>query len=111
MHTPAPWNIALRTNFYKSDGIEVPLMQKIGVPVRFEAISIGGGEDNNQMAIVPLDSSSIANARLIASAPELLAALEAMLSAASAYGCDFSSNHPRETSAARAAIAKAKGAQ
>jgi len=51
-----------------------------------------------------------ANARLIAAAPELLAALEDLLWAVTGFG-DFEECYPEEVANARAAIIKATGAQ
>ena len=63
-HTPTPYSIGLRTNFYKADGSphEVALLNKIG-RIRFEAISIG--TESGQICLVPLDESSRENAAFI----------------------------------------------
>lgn len=52
-------------------------------------------------------NATIANANLIAAAPELLDALQAMLN--KAYKQNWNEQYPDEISAARAAIAKAIG--
>lgn len=92
-HTPGPWEVD-----------ENDLM-----------IFSAGGNGKRIADTMPHDEDDMpddewrANAVLIAAAPELLAALEAMLAAGSAYGCDFTQNNPRIAMQARAAIAKAKG--
>jgi len=80
-HTPGPWESGNgTTSIYGSDGKEV-------------ARRIWHGPQD--------DERSLANARLIAAAPELLAALQ--------YLCEVSHTDPRGFDAARAAIAKATG--
>lgn len=69
MRDRTPWSIGSRTNFYLVDPspMEKVAMVAAGLPLRFEAVSIGGEEDN-QVALVPLDESSVANAEFIVKA-------------------------------------------
>ncbi|WP_255478864.1 hypothetical protein [Pantoea sp. ME81] len=53
------------------------------------------------------DVDTLGNARLISAAPELLEALQAMLS--KAYKQNWNDNYPEEVEAAQAAISKALG--
>ena len=57
-----------------------------------------------------LSHASAANARLIAAAPETIDALQELLWAVTGFG-DFEAQYPQECANARAAIAKATGAQ
>jgi hypothetical protein len=63
-HTKEPWRIGVRKNNYKIEGSkeEMEILQRLG-KVSFEALSIG--MDEEQIAIIPLDESSEANARRI----------------------------------------------
>ena len=108
-HTPGPWKLETAKT---SCGI----CHKIGpFPFRPDRISHAcvyvdaASHDGSS----PVDQELLANARLIAAAPELLAALEAMMENKT---CNPSSMTPAERAAlwvshgkARAAIAKAKG--
>lgn len=97
-HTPGPWMIQSRDNDLLFDVVDSRTESKlIAGPFRHELPTVKG------------NSETIANARLIAAAPELLEALETIV-------CwqDVDSIGARLTSAqmltqARAAIAKAKG--
>lgn len=68
------WRVADKPNFYKVDGAEKDLLAPEAQ--RFEALSVGGGVNNVQIAIVPLDSSSRENAELIAKAPLMKSILD-----------------------------------
>jgi hypothetical protein len=71
-YTPGPWTIAPRKNKYRAipdDPEELQLVEKYGLD-KFEALSIG--TNSGQIAIVPLDESSLANATLISCTPLLL---------------------------------------
>lgn len=81
-HTPGPWTILNRG--YKSHVTDSDM--------RWNAEVVGPGHT--------------ANARLIAAAPDLLAALEILVFDCEAHGLDDNDAHLRE---ARAAIARAKG--
>ena len=92
-HTPGPWHLGLRTGQRYVYG---PLGEEIAGPSSFTA-----GPDE-----------TLANARLIASAPEILAALEQcafVLGECSVYREKLSDLFPVKLAAARAAILKAKG--
>ena len=71
-YTPGPWTIAPRKNKYRAipdDPEELQLAEKYGLD-KFEAISIG--TKSGQIAIIPLDESSLSNAILISCTPLLL---------------------------------------
>ena len=70
MRDRTPWSIGSRTNFYLVDPSprEKVAMVAAGLSLRFEAVSIGGGEEDNQVALVPLDESSVENAEFIVKA-------------------------------------------
>lgn len=81
-HTPGPWSRDKNDSLCSPDGRQVYVWNS----------GLGNSYRSDE---------TDANARLIAAAPELLEALEAMLPGAEAMGW--------ETSKARAAIAKARG--
>lgn len=88
-HTPGPWNDIFN-------------------------IANGIGIGNGQFRIAEVhntnDGEEIANAALIAAAPELLLALEALMTQIEVRGFELKSLIPSETrNAARAAVAKARG--
>lgn len=102
-HTPGPWIVSV--------GLTGKLEIETATPVRFNTITAGTPiicdvwrhEDAE-------DFSGLANARLIAAAPDLLKALRGMLAldAESLRGYD-DEDVSYEVRAARAAIAKAEG--
>lgn len=67
--TPGPWEVSGRRAVYQDVG-------KVFAP--FDAASVG--TVTGQVAIVPLDESSLANAHLIAAAPKMYEALATILS-------------------------------
>lgn len=77
--TPGPWQIGLKTSKYKVDEKHHLKLAALGLPNEFEALSIGGNFIG-QVALIPLDESSIENAQLIAAAPEMYEALIALWS-------------------------------
>lgn len=85
-HTPGPWTVVL--DEASADPLRV-----------FQDDGTGNGD---HIKLIAGDPESDANLRLIASAPELLAALKAVVSVADRDTDEFA--------AARAAIAKATGA-
>ncbi len=88
-HTPGPWYVTGRLTRYVEARIDGGLIQEVAACGPTEA---DGGYGPHQEA----------NARLIAAAPDLLEALEMLI--------EFPNTGPA-TSTARAAIAKATGAQ
>lgn len=91
-HTPGPWKAG-------SASVSAPETEdRLGLSVRIHG---GNGADNR------------ANARLIAAAPDLLAALEALLPMVAEWHAEFprhiGDKEPPAIQAARAAIAKATG--
>jgi hypothetical protein len=112
-HTPTPWLVRFDEDRYDSklsvleviDGSEASLNHPQGELVLARV---------NVSAFAPHMDEPLANARLIAAAPELLAALEAVTKAyvelvQSDYPPSWSAEKDSEVIAARAAIAKAKG--
>lgn len=91
-HTPGPW---------RADGL---LIKAIDHGKWFGIAKAGGSK-------LTIDGN-MANAALIAAAPELLAALEALHDATKYYFRDFERLHPSisgPVESARAALAKARG--
>jgi hypothetical protein len=86
-HTPGPWEIesTVSAHYIESEGCEVARVDLIG-------------------AIEGLENVDLPNARLIASAPEMLLALKALLRSRPSPG-------PIPWAQAEAAIAKATGGQ
>lgn len=97
MHTPGPWQ------FYADVPSTDPNWHIVTNASRMRVLANVHIEPGNEM--------DLANARLIAAAPELLTALMSMVSGATANEMFISSNgeNPR-LKQARAAIAKATGA-
>ena len=89
--TPGPWK----------DGIEIPLKAISCERAGFALVFINTGSPKRE-------EQAKANARLIASAPELLRALDDLLIAYCDPG-NQGSDHDDKVEAARAAIAKARG--
>lgn len=99
-HTPGPWEL---WNHAETDQIAVG--PKIGgVAVADVCIANGQGIVTHST----IDRGQ-ANARLIAAAPELLAALEILLPIVESLVLDGEKEHFQAQEEARAAIAKAKG--
>lgn len=92
-HTPGPWAVS-RNNAG-------------AIPLHFQPLEvIGRGGACCVAAKLGDGPEALANAHLIAAAPELLAACQALLAEAELHGLTDNDAHLRE---ARAAIAKAKG--
>lgn len=89
VHTPGPWRIADDSKLDPSIWHHLP--------------AIEGARGNMVASIAMSGPKGIANARLIAAAPELLAALQHALATEQAHGQDWQP----WAQAARAAIAKA----
>lgn len=102
-YTAGPWTIGVRLSRYQAMGSnprEIERLAALG-KVDFEAISIG--TESGQVALVPLDESTIENAMLMAAAPELLEALEMFVN------LDGRNRLCHVKEIARAAISKATG--
>ncbi len=86
-HTPGPWSIRPREIEYKPitpDNHEhKALIEEHGLDKPFKGISIG--TDKGQVAIIPLDESSRANADLIEKCPLILKALKDMIKSEKEY--------------------------
>ena len=93
-YTPGPWTRGYGNYVYRDDG-----SPRDGQSLIATCMPLNGAMDELQIAF--------ANARLIAAAPELLEALEDMLTL---MGPLDDVEHIRRKQAALAAIAKAKGA-
>jgi len=63
------WSVAPNKAFYNLDGEDAEKLKSVGLPIRFEALSVGN--EQGQIAIIPLDNSNEFNARLISYAPVL----------------------------------------
>jgi hypothetical protein len=87
-HTPSPWNLGTETLIVRSSNRESHIAD-CGISYSLS------------------DSEMKSNARLIAAAPELLEALEAMLAEMQVWESELG-EHPAATKA-RAVLAKAKG--
>ena len=84
-HTPGPWQTHKDcTDIYTSSGFSIC-----------------------EFYSLPQNGEELANARLIASAPDLLEALKAMLE--KAYKQNWNDGYPAQVSAAETAIARATG--
>ena len=92
-HTPGPWDVEPKGSRHfvdGADGLTVAYLDRAGVRERSEIE---------------------ANARLIASAPELIDALEAVLPDLEHYVATHGPGPDKRLALARAAIAKAKGGE
>ena len=96
-HTPAPWRIEWNTA-QGGEGHYITDINDMGEISRIAAVLFHDDTDGETRA----------NARLIAAAPELLAALKDVLRIAQAASVGVPGNSPR-LDRARAAIAKAEG--
>ena len=95
-HTPGPW-IGKTQSVHTADGR--PIVNSIWIPPQPPK---GPG--------VALQTEADANLRLIAAAPDLLAALKTVLSSDMAQRVEYDREEPSDTLAiVRAAIAKAEG--
>jgi hypothetical protein len=76
MTQPVKWEIGPREATYQilpTNECDRQALASAG-KLTFKAISVGLPERGPQVAIIPLDESSVENARMIAALPELLAA-------------------------------------
>lgn len=99
-HTPGPWRVE-HTGDYADD------------PVKVVKICYPDGQQRHLAKVydcyLPGDGDGDANARLIAAAPDMLAALEAMRDAWDMEGRESVRARGEAMTAIRAAIAKARG--
>lgn len=65
------WTVSARQNTYCATGPGVEALKRAGLPIEFEALSIGQGDRGPQVALIPLDESSPERARLAAQAPAM----------------------------------------
>jgi hypothetical protein len=114
MHTPGPWRIAPNEAEYIATSSNEKISEWLNSSgsANFSALSIG--TEKGSVAIIPLDESSFANAKLISAAPELLAALiemvkgdELAIQEAEEMGVPFPESMLASYRMAVAAIAKA----
>ena len=98
-HTPGPWKHANRGD-YDTSGIGIFANNNAGMPYYVAMASYMGTADR---------SYAEANARLIASAPELLSALEFLLADYIAIDGEELTGSAIPVEKARAALRKAKG--
>ena len=105
-HTPGPWKACRSHETFNGPMWDIDDDERAEYEAEpFVAIE---SEKRTVMRAHDLFEMRPADARLIAAAPELLAALEDLLWAVTGFG-DFEAQHPEEFAAARAAIAKATG--
>lgn len=76
-HTRGCWMLGMRSATYSASGESAKRLLAEGIPLEFEAISIGS-QEGKQIAIIPLDESSVENARLMALAPEMYRMLKSV---------------------------------
>jgi len=101
--TPGPWTATHNGHYWQIDS---DTHGQIGDACSSNTIYIGGKELSRDKAR-PI---AAANARLMAAAPELLAALVDLCDAWEHNGGTFKGNVTKSTAAARAVIAKAEAA-
>ncbi len=75
--TKGPWEMYTRRATYRAGKKEEAKLKAYGMPTQFEAVSIGTKQ--GQVAIIPLDESSLANGQLITAAPDMCELLDAMV--------------------------------
>ena len=98
-HTPGPWSVETDTEMIHINSPLRPVFEAFGLTGTVAICSSGPLLDENDLKMRPEDE---ANAKLIAAAPDLLAALEQMLEEHGHYDI-------KGTMMARAAIVKANG--
>jgi hypothetical protein len=106
-HTPAPWQLSSREREESFDGLTFKRLEVYGTQSAVLIASVCGPELRTEMHA---HDEFEANARLIAAAPELLAALKELADSVERADCGFSSWQEEALKVARAAIAKATGA-
>lgn len=77
IHTKGPWKVGARLSEYRvcdTNPARQAHIEKAGLD-KFQALSVGR-DDLGSIAIVPMDESNMANARLIAVSPDMYEALE-----------------------------------
>lgn len=101
-HTPGPWTACGYKNLTVNAGPEGRYSEQSTI------VLMPGARHEREITSGTQLQEMQANARLIAAAPDLLAALQALDWAVTGFG-DFEAQYPEEIAAARAAIAKATG--
>jgi hypothetical protein len=102
-HTPGPWQWSHNgASTHDTHCIEISGGDRIGNVAYCQSYTGDGYDDR---------SETIANARLIAAAPELLEALQAIVKSLADHDDEGMVEHAAQMVAARAAIAKATGEQ
>ena len=81
--TQAPWHIGPKTATYKVVGPAADTLERYGLPVYVEMVSIG--TQDGQIAVIPMDESSMDNAHLIKAAPLLVEVLEKIVDSGTWY--------------------------
>lgn len=102
-HTPGPWDIDFDSGEIRAADGQVTIGTIYGVDGYFPCID----EDEDDEGVLEFMAECQANARLITAAPELLAALEGLISGTPGHYYSSSDYHAIEQ--AVSAIAKAKG--
>ena len=108
-HTPGPWHFHFAGSIAEqSDG---EYGGATGITTRSEAAFFQDGERGDLIAWVPHDGHHVANARLIAAAPELLERLRECVTWLEDYydAVSMDDDEEQHLEAARAAIARAEG--
>lgn len=114
-HTPGPWHFHFAGSIAEqSDG---EYGEATGITTRSEAAFFQDGDRGDLVAWVPHDGHHVANARLIAAAPELLAVVRMAIDYANdtkdRFGVNFdgddAESYDKLMDAADAAITKAEG--
>lgn len=111
--TPGPWEINPHEAEYMVTAVLAPdhHMQRAAALVstgknKFRAISVGN-ERLGQVAIIPLDESNMANAKIVAAALDMAEALSSMLTYCRFIGLGSAEGYNDAITKARAALAKA----
>jgi len=101
-YTPGPWRVSPNSP---------TIILKDNRPISHDGISIGSASGYTNSGFFPSYEEAIANARLMAVAPELLDALQWAIKFIDIYAAKAAGPATPELNRARAAIAKVLGAQ
>jgi len=108
-HTPGPWEIGTSTRGYEVCTIHGVERQPTEDGLGQSWVYVYPPRVINGEWHWPDETEQLANARLIAAAPDLLAALTEIVMAAEGAGLDAKSRRKKALAAGLAAIAKAEG--